>query len=559
MIPSKCNRPHLRNTGSALTRVSKLTLFSFALILTLSSFGAGQNPSAPTIHVYSRETIVDVLVTDSKNKPVRNLRGSDFSIKEDGRPVSLRSFGEFEGGSAGPVRPHAILSPEIYTNFQAAPTAGPVNVVLIDALHLDYVAANLALKATSGYASRMPEGTQVAIFWLSSSGLHLLQGFTSNPALLQRAVLHERTDIGSDEDCYPIDRLTIDALNQIADYVAGIKGRKNLIWIARGIPVYLVRDGGYGWGATTSCRTPPPRAFGADRTDRIGLFGGANGSDGIDMSMVHHLMDTYEIFSNEQIAVSPLNPAGVVGLGLSNLLAEEVAAQSGGVAEYNNNDLTGAMAQIIDQSSHYYTLSYVPPRSKNDGHYHTITIQVNQPGLHLVYRKGYNAEDPRQPKQFTGPDLIKAALQGKTPAATQLLFDAKLVPADPLRLPAPINPTPPAKGKGKSIAQRTPYDLLLAVPQNQIAFGAGPNGTHTVSLEFAFDAYGMNGKFLGSHSQNVTLNLTSERYQRFIQAPVIFHEQIAFLPGSLFLRVGVLDSTSNKVGSLEIPLTVPKK
>jgi VWFA-related protein len=544
----------LRNTGSALTRIGNLALFAFALILPLSSFGAGQTPSAPTLQVYSRETIVDVLVTDSKNQPVRDLKGSDFSIKEDGRPVPLRSFGEFERGLAGSGGAHTVLSPEIYTNYQAAPTRGPVNVVLIDALHLSYVAANRALEAISGYAGRMPTGTQVAIFWLSASGLHLLQGFTSDPALLQRAVLHERTDIGSNGDCYAIDRLTIDALNQVAAYVAGIKGRKNLIWFAPGIPVYLVRDGGYGWGTTTSCRTvSPPRAFGANRTDGIALFGGADGSEGIDMSMVHHLMDTYEIFSNEQIAVSPLNPAGVVGLGLSNLIAEEVAAQSGGVAISNNNDLTGAMAQIIDQSSHYYTLSYVPPRSKNDGHYHTITIQMSQPGLHLVYRKGYNAEDPRQPKQFTGPDLIKAALQGKTPAATQLLFDAKLVPADPLHLPAPINPPAPARSKGRSIAQRTPYDLLLAVPQNQIAFGAGPDGTHTVSLEFAFDAYGLNGKFLGSHSQNVTLNLTSERYQRFIQAPVIFHEQIAFLPGPLFLRVGILDATSNKVGTLEIP------
>jgi hypothetical protein len=38
----------------------------------------------------------------------------------------------------------------------------------------------------------------------------------------------------------------------------------------------------------------------------------------------------------------------------------------------------------------------------------------------------------------------------------------------------------------------------------------------------------------------------------------VFHEQLAFFPGPLFLRVGVLDSVSNKVGTLEIPLTVPR-
>ena len=38
----------------------------------------------------------------------------------------------------------------------------------------------------------------------------------------------------------------------------------------------------------------------------------------------------------------------------------------------------------------------------------------------------------------------------------------------------------------------------------------------------------------------------------------MFHEQLAFFPGPLFLRVGVLDGVSNKVGTLEIPLTVPR-
>jgi len=267
-------------------------------------------------------------------------------------------------------------------------------------------------------------------------------------------------------------------------------------------------------------------------------------------------MDTYELFSAEQIAVSPIDPGGVVGLGTGQMMAEEVAEQSGGVAYYNNNDLKSLVAEAINDGAHFYTLSYVPPRKKNDGHYHSIKVELDKPDLHLVYRTGYNSEDPKPPEQFAGPALIKASLEGKAPMATQLLFDATVRPAaSTAAAPAPV---PAAKHKSKKPVQRTPYDLLYAIPQSQITFADGPDNTHNANLEFALTAYDIYGKFLGRHSQNVTLALTDEKYLRFIQAPLQFHELIYFYPGPLFLRVGVLDGVSNKVGTLEVSVNVQK-
>ena len=381
-----------------------------------------------------------------------------------------------------------------------APTSTPhpprasVNIILIDALHLNFVSANRALKAVSDYAGRMPPGTELAVFWLGASGLHMLQGFTSDPAALQNAVAVQRTDIGSNQSCYATDRLTIDAFKQIAAYVSAIKGRKNLIWITPGAPVYLLRDGGYGWGKSSQCNDAvgEPRVFGGNRSDGPSLFTDVDGNEtpSLDMSEVHHLMDMYELFTAEQVAVSPFNAAGVGTLGTGELVAEQVAQQSGGLASYNSNDFSSRLADIINNSSHYYTLSYLPPRRKNDGHYHHIKVQIKRPGVHLVYREGYNAEDPRQPRAFAGPALIKAALQGRVPPATQILFDAKLVRSvpdhqvsqdvpdvwfDPTQPPPPAKPpAPPAhpqksgKASAKRANQRTPYDLYVALPQNQL-------------------------------------------------------------------------------------------
>jgi len=548
------------------------------------------SPPVPTIQVYSRETIVDIVVTDAKGQPVRNLPKSAFTVQEDGKPEPIRSFGEFDAETTAPITTPTPPS-AIHTNLEAAPTTGPVNIILIDALHSNWVSAARALQATSAYAARMPRGTELAVFWLSVSGTHMLQGFTTDPSAIRNAVAPTRTDIGTSGNCYTTDRLTIDALNQIAAYVAGIKGRKNLLWFTPGMPVSLLRDGGYGDGAASSCHeVETPRQFGTGHIGSTSLF--SDSGEGLDMTEVHRLMDTYELFTAEQIAVSPVSPSGVVGLGLDNLIAEAVAEQSGGFAKYNNNDLVAEISEAISTGSHYYTISYIPPRQKDDSRYHSITIDLaDHPDLHLVYRKGYNAEDPHAPKPYTGPALIKAALQGRAPSAAQLLFDAKLEPVRTTAPPpttdltqafdpfgasdapapapsagAPSKPGAPsklslggnAKKPSKTPITRTPYDLLLAIPQSQIAYTANPDGTHTIKLQFAFDAYDLNGKLLGEHSQNVALDLTPDRYQRFIQAPVVFHELLEFYPGPLFLRVGVLDSISNKVGTLEIPLTVPR-
>src|SRR5208283_1940278 len=56
---------------------------------------AASQTSVPTLYVTSREIVVDVMVTDANGQPVRGLKQSDFSMKEDGHPQPIRSFAEF--------------------------------------------------------------------------------------------------------------------------------------------------------------------------------------------------------------------------------------------------------------------------------------------------------------------------------------------------------------------------------------------------------------------------------------------------------------------------------
>jgi VWFA-related protein len=490
-------------------------------------------PGVPTLKVYSRETIVDVSVTDSEGRPVRGLKKSDFIIAENGAPQPIHSF--VESDQLPPEAEEAVeFEPGVYTNSQAVPETGPVNILLLDAFEASPADIVHEQSATMDYIERMPPGTQLAIFWLSSSGLHMVQGFTSEPALLRKAAQTRMFDFSSDLEKWTRDWYTVDALDQIAAYVSRIKGRKNLLWLTRGMPIPLLPDGGYGW---------------ADP----GVSGGWAAPD---MGVVNRLMDTYELLTNEQIAVYPVDPGGVRGLGMGTMSAEAVAEGLGGVAYYNSNDLSSSIASAIDHGSHFYTLSYFPPKQKDDGHYHAIKIEVDRPGLRLVYRKGYNAEQPRLHTPESGPSLMKAALQAKVPGATQLLFDVQVLPSTQPGKPS----DPPLMGSlahKHNKAPLTRFDLQYTVELSQIAVAESPDGTHSDSLEFDAAAYSSNRKLVTNIRQTTQLPLTGDDASQLADAPFQFTQHLDLPPGQVYLRVGVMDRTSNKVGTLEIPLTVP--
>ena len=174
------------------------------------------------------------------------------------------------------------------------------------------------------YLKNIPPGTRIAIFTLASR-LRMAQGFTADPRPLvaalnskkglptQSSLLTDASDTSmsdmsddladmgasgsamssiqqfeADTASFQTDlrvRYTLDALQDLARYLSAVPGRKNLIWIST-TPLAIMRDGGYSWAVGNSP----------------------------DMVYVHRLMDIYERCTVEQIAVSPIDPRGVVGL-----------------------------------------------------------------------------------------------------------------------------------------------------------------------------------------------------------------------------------------------------
>ncbi len=570
--------------------------------------------AGPTLQVYSRLTVVDVTVTDSKGQPIHGLKQSDFTVKEDGKEQPIESFVEVSQDLAAAQRTPPRLPPNVYTNAQPPPTTSAVNILLLDTLNTTS-SDQVALRQESiKYLKSMPRGTRVAVLGLGTS-LRILQGFTSDPAILIAAVdskknralpspfdgtdfddtLQAQIDTVQDNggaDALSQDgtaavlsqfmneassfqqdmknRMTLEALNQIAGYLAGIKGRKNLIWFTSGMPLNIFPTGGIN-------DTQGMTDYSKDLRKTTDLLTAAEVSV--------YPVDARALFNNPTLGADQHLDTITKNTGAREATAEgqfqkkkgneqlsmlAVAEATGGVAYFNTNDLKEAVAKAIENGANYYTVSYVPPDLAFDGRYHSIDIAVDQPGAQVAYRRGYDADDIAKNEIAPGISLstsapepygdnMQASMARGVPPSSQVLFDVRVAPSA-----QPPKPTdPPLVGeldpklKGKPLVR---YDLVYLFPSRQITFMEDPSGVRKGSIQFEVDAYDVYGKLISKSSQRRNVQLTTEQYQQFINSrPQQFLQQIDLPHGEIFLRVGILDGVSDKVGTLEIPLTVTKK
>jgi hypothetical protein len=102
----------------------------------------------------------------------------------------------------------------------------------------------------------------------------------------------------------------------------------------------------------------------------------------------------------------------------------------------------------------------------------------------------------------------------------------------------------------------TRYGLQYDVLPSQIAFTDGPGGTHNGSLGLDVVVFDVTGKLVTGLSQTVKMSLNNKTVAD--NEPINFSQQIDLPPGRFFVRIGVFDGVSNKVGTLQIPVMVAK-
>ncbi len=607
-----------------------------------ASLGNEEIP-ALTIRTSTQVVAVDVVVTDNSGHLIRGLQQSDFNVAEDGKPQALRYFREYVDAqptaptqAAAPAAPKEKLAPNVFSNYAVSSDTGAVTVVLLDLLNTPIADQVRAQDELVKFLKSKPKEAKFALCVLGTR-LQMIQGFTDDRTVLMAAATGKKASqrhrplqdpdtvlpttlegaqatarvmpqldffvasvalqqseaklMDADQRMY----VTVDAFAQLARYLEGIPGRKNLVWLS----------GSFLFGIYPDPNGPNPflegRSYGENLKKVANLLGEAH----VAVYPVNVKgLETNPLFSaasNDLLAPIPMSgsvptPGGIPqGIGtrggavrapnvanaVGNAVAldqitqfgatqvdehttmDRLAAQTGGQAFYNTNGITQAIKIATEQGSNYYALTYTPSNKKYDGRYRKIKVTLGGKKYRLAYRGGYYGVDPYAPvvtPKDTKSSLARAAMQQGSPPSRQIVFGARVVPVGKPHVVQNVATT--AKGSKKHKEKETQvevqrYAIDHAVTFGDLRFSAGADGKYHDVLNFMVTAFDEDGKLMASQMTQTVADLKPELLKDIMTGGLRMHQEIEVPVKGRTMRLGVEDVSNSHVGTLEIPLPVP--
>lgn len=555
-----------------MTRIASLALLLGAAIVPLGA----QTPTPqssnrqPTLKITSRAVLVDVIVTGKNHEPVLDLTENDFSVTENGKPQAITFF---EKNHNAPIAPPIVpaLPQNTFSNLSQYPQPPSVNVVLLDSLNTYMADQGYVRDQAVKFLGDVQPGTQSAIFTMGL-GLHFIQGFTSDPGALvaalknkkntsvEESVLYENqsetsaqnnliglmnqqttdrngniTTMATPDAIYAFtgffreetnfqtvdrDLITLENLRHLAVFLNGFPGRKNLIWFAQSVPAEF--------------------------------YNGLNSNPLLDAQF----RKTMDMLAAARVAVYPVDPGGV---GTPSVPAELIAEQTGGRA-FQSNGLGKVMQSIQTETADFYTLSYVPTNSKMDGGFRKINVKVAGGKYKLAYRRGYYAIDTALPGNALDKRRVALAKYAEQkngnvdpllpfmdlgmPQSDQILYEAKV--------------TPLAADPAATDNDKMRYGVDFSIDPRDLDLKPAADGAQSGIVNFTLLVYDRYGKIIGHQVHAAAIALKPQAYATYQKTGIPLHADVAAPKGNYWLRTGIYDANSGKVGTLEIPLAAVK-
>ena len=350
---------------------------------------------------------VDAIVTDQDSRPLVDLTASDFTLLDDGKPMTIdrvRFLGaaEYSGDSTlAPIRSHEDEERE------ASRDDVRVYAIVLDDYHVERMGELRVIEPLLALVGQLPPTDLVAVFYPLDSVTDV--AFTRDREKVVKAVRAFYGRRGDYSPRHPVEeehlrhpreierirrQIVSSALEGLATHLGGIKqGRKTIIFVSEGfaLPVDAVRD-------------------------------------------------LYQAANRANVAFYPVDPRGLTmvngrttsaqmmnGLVSDRDAMETLASETGGRAIVQKNDLGAALGQVIRDSRAYYLIAYESPHP-DDGTFHQVNVRVKRPQATVFARTGYWAY--KRGENTIAPSPSATAVPPAVQAAVDRLADSLRPDAD---------------------------------------------------------------------------------------------------------------------------------
>jgi VWFA-related protein len=554
--------------------------------------GAAQNQPAQNaprggfkFEATTQLVVVNISAKDKDGNPIKGLKPTDFTVTEDGKAQTVKVFEyqELEEAAAPAPAPATAPKPEPKKEApkpEAAPTA-PAKA--LEANVVKPVVATQIAPAKPGEIKYRDRRLLVMFFDLT--GMPIQDQMRSQNAALKfmqsqmtpsdlMAIMTFSTDLKVLED-FTDDR----------DLLA--KDIKNLsIGEGTDIAGAVADDSSEDTGAAYTADDTEFNIFNTDRqlaaletavrmlgslSEKKALVYFASGMAKTGLDNEAQLRATINAAIRSNVAFYPIDARGLVaqaplgdatkgspgGQGMysgsssrtaqSNFQGQQetlytLAADTGGKALLDNNDLGLGIVQAQKDISSYYILGYYSTNEALDGHFRRIKIQLNPAmasklGKPLDYRTGYFAS--KEFKQFNSSDRER-----------QL--------AEALLLGDPITDLSIAMEVDYFRLARTSYFVPVSVKIPGSDIELARHGTsETTRLDFIGQVKDAKGAVAGNVRDYIEVKLKDEAASQLSKRTLQYDTGFTLAPGAYTLKFLARDNETGKMGTFETKFTIP--
>jgi VWFA-related protein len=537
--------------------------FGLIFILAAGAQQIGQNttPGANTPATFSTSSqlvVETVNVKDKSGKPIEGLKAQDFTVTEDGAQQTIRLF-EFQKVPEAAVAEApltAVSRPLRKLPETQIAAERPGNVRYQDrrllVLYFDMTAMPpqdqlRAIRAAQKFVrTQMTAADRVALMGFQGGAVRVVSDFTGDRERLDSILLtmivgeaqgfdqtasdDSKPDTGAafgqDDSEFNIFNTNrqLSALQTAAKMLGQISEKKSVLYFASGLRLNGV-DNQAQLRATTNAAVRAGVSFWP--IDARGLVAEAPLGDATQGSPGGKGMYT---------GASAMALTSNFQQSQDTLFA--LAADTGGKALLDNNDLAAGIVQAEKSVSSYYIIGYYATNTALNGRFRRIKIALNNGvSASLDYRQGYFA--------------------GKT-FGTFSATEKERQLEEALMLGDPITELTIAMEIDYFQLNRAEYfvPVVIKIPGRELAL-ARKGGAERTLIDFVGEVKDASGITVQNVRDKADIKLSGETAAKLAKQPIEYDTGFTLLPGKYVIKFLARDAETGRIGTYETPFVIP--